>query len=51
MPFFERTRARYLELAARDKTIVTVDAAQPLEQVTAAIRDYVGHWLRQQEGA
>lgn len=51
LPFFERTRARYLELAAQDKTIVTVDAAQPLEQVTAAIRDCVGHWLRQQEGA
>ncbi len=35
LPFFERTRARYLELAAQDKTIVTVDAAQPLELVTA----------------
>jgi len=51
LPFFERTRARYLELAAQDETIVTVDAAQPLEQVTAAIRDCVGRWLRQQEGA
>ena len=49
--FFERTRARYLELAAQDKTIVTVDAAQPLELVTAAIRCCLGHWLRQQEGA
>ena len=51
LPFFERTRARYLELAAQDKTIVTVDAAQPLELVTAAIRCCLGHWLRQQEGA
>ncbi|MEE4484212.1 dTMP kinase [Serratia ficaria] len=51
LPFFERTRARYLELAAQDETIVTVDASQPLEQVTAAIRTSVNRWLRQQEGA
>lgn len=51
LPFFERTRARYLELAAQDETIVTVDASQPLEQVTAAIRTSVNRWLRRQEGA
>ncbi|HEJ8088098.1 TPA: dTMP kinase [Serratia liquefaciens] len=50
LPFFERTRARYLELAAQDESIVTVDAAQSLEQVTAAIRHSVSQWL-QQEGA
>lgn len=47
LPFFERTRARYLELAAQDDTIVTVDAAQSLEQVTADIRRVVSQWLQQ----
>lgn len=51
LPFFERTRARYLELAARDASIVTVDAAQTLEQVTADIRQVVLQWLQQQEEA
>lgn len=51
MPFFERTRARYLELAAEDASIVTVDAAQSLEQVTADIRHAVAQWLQQQEEA
>lgn len=50
LPFFERTRARYLELAAQDDSIVTVDASQSLEQVTAAIRRSVSQWLQQQEG-
>ncbi|VEI68790.1 Thymidylate kinase [Serratia fonticola] len=51
LPFFERTRARYLELAAQDASIVTIDAAQTLEQVTADIRQVVVQWLQQQEGA
>ncbi len=51
LPFFERTRARYLELAAQDDSIVTVDAAQSLEQVAADIRQVVSHWLQQQEEA
>lgn len=51
LPFFERTRARYLELAAQDASIVTVDAAQTLEQVTADIRQVVLQWLQQQEEA
>lgn len=50
LPFFERTRARYLELAAQDASIVTVNAAQTLEQVTADIRQAVTQWLQQQEG-
>ncbi|MNJ70395.1 Thymidylate kinase [compost metagenome] len=49
LPFFERTRSRYLELAAQDASIVTVDASQSLEQVTAAIRRCLSQWL-QQEG-
>ncbi|KFK96488.1 MULTISPECIES: dTMP kinase [unclassified Serratia (in: enterobacteria)] len=51
LPFFERTRERYLQLAAQDNTIITVDAAQPLEQVTADIRRVVAQWLQQQEKA
>lgn len=51
LPFFERTRARYLELAAQDESIVTVNAEQSLEQVTADIRQAVTHWLQQQERA
>lgn len=51
LPFFERTRERYLALAAKDDSIFTLDASQPLEQVTAAIRTCVGRWLQQQEGA
>lgn len=51
LPFFERTRARYLELAAQDTSIITIDASQSLEQVTAAIRRCVSQWLQQQEGA
>lgn len=51
LPFFERTRERYLQLVAQDNSIVTVDAAQPLEQVTADIRRVVALWLQQQEEA
>ncbi|VAX76743.1 Thymidylate kinase [Serratia symbiotica] len=50
LPFFTRTRARYLELAEQDKSIVTLDATKPLEQVTASIRASVIRWLLQQEG-
>ncbi|OCA53142.1 dTMP kinase [Photorhabdus namnaonensis] len=49
MDFFDRTRSRYLELAAQDKSIVTVDAAQPIEQVQADIYQVLGQWLKQQE--
>ena len=35
--FFNRTRARYLELAAKDASIRTIDATQPLEAVMADI--------------
>ncbi|ACY84929.1 dTMP kinase [Edwardsiella piscicida] len=49
LAFFERTRDRYLALAAADATIVTLDAAQPLEQVSAAIRRALRAWLASQE--
>ncbi|ATA18052.1 dTMP kinase [Gibbsiella quercinecans] len=46
LPFFERTRERYLALAAQDDTIVTIDAAQPLAQVKAAINQCLSQWLQ-----
>jgi dTMP kinase len=51
LPFFERARERYLELAAQDVSIVTIDASESLEQVTAAIRTRLSQWLQQQENA
>ena len=45
--FFNRTRARYLELAAQDKSIHTIDATQPLEAVMDAIRTTVTHWVKE----
>ncbi|MGL4725545.1 MAG: dTMP kinase [Scandinavium sp.] len=46
--FFNRTRARYLELAAQDQTIRTVDATQPLETVMQNIRSTVMQWVEEQ---
>lgn len=46
--FFHRTRARYLELAAADARIHTIDATQSLEQVTQAIRETVTRWVKEQ---
>lgn len=48
LPFFERTRVRYQQLAAADDTIVTVDASQTLDQVTDDIRRCVADWLQNQ---
>ncbi|PQQ27646.1 dTMP kinase [Photorhabdus hindustanensis] len=49
MDFFDRTRSRYLEFAAQDKSIATVDATQPIEQVQADIYQVLEQWLKQQE--
>ncbi|WES70181.1 dTMP kinase [Superficieibacter sp. HKU1] len=46
--FFNRTRARYLELAAQDASIRTIDATQPLEKVMSDIRDTIIAWVREQ---
>ncbi|MBU5379355.1 MAG: dTMP kinase [Pantoea sp.] len=46
--FFERTRERYLALAAEDARILTVDATQPLESVTQAIKATLTGWLDRQ---
>ncbi|HHQ4707450.1 TPA: dTMP kinase [Aeromonas veronii] len=45
LSFFERTRTRYLELAAKDGSIVVIDAAQTPEQVKAAIERALDHYL------
>ncbi|MNJ04685.1 Thymidylate kinase [compost metagenome] len=51
MPFFERTRARYLELAAEDPRIKTIDASQSIEQVTASIELTLKNWFDEQGNA
>lgn len=45
LAFFERTRDRYLELAASDKSIITIDASQNIEQVQNDIRTALLKWL------
>ncbi|MCB5308983.1 dTMP kinase [Yersinia massiliensis] len=47
--FFERTRERYLALAAADPSIKTIDASQPLEKVSESIRRELSQWLLSQE--
>ncbi len=46
--FFNRTRARYLELAAQDSRIRTIDATQPLDAVMRDIRATVTKWVQEQ---
>lgn len=48
LPFFERTRARYLELAGQDRRIKTIDASQTIEQVTASIEQTLKNWFDEQ---
>lgn len=38
LAFFQRTRAKYLEIAGTEPNICVIDASQPLEQVQQAIR-------------
>ncbi len=47
--FFERTRARYLELAAQDPTVVTINAEQSIADVACDIRRALVTWLEQGE--
>lgn len=49
LPFFERTRERYLSLVAEDSRIQTIDASQSLEQVTASIRQTLLQWFESQQ--
>jgi dTMP kinase len=46
--FFHRTRARYLELAAQDPSIRTIDATRPLESVMQDIRATLTAWVEEQ---
>ena len=46
--FFIRTRERYQALAAADGSIKTVDATRSIEQVSAAIRQTLLAWFREQ---
>ncbi|CAA2929123.1 dTMP kinase [Arsenophonus endosymbiont of Bemisia tabaci] len=45
LDFFERTRQRYLELAAKDDTIITIDVNKSLEEVQKTIRHTLSNWL------
>ncbi len=47
LDFFNRTRARYLALAAADDRITTVDATQTLEQVSFDIRRTITAWVKE----
>lgn len=49
LDFFNRTRARYLELAAADPRIITIDASLPLEAVSHDIRATVTRWVQEQQ--
>ncbi|EOL8957159.1 dTMP kinase [Cronobacter dublinensis] len=49
LDFFNRTRARYLELAAADPSIVTIDACQALDAVSRDIRATVTRWVQEQQ--
>ncbi|MBJ3815483.1 dTMP kinase [Shimwellia pseudoproteus] len=48
LDFFNRTRARYQALAAADTRIQTIDATQPLEQVSQNIRQLLVDWVQGQ---
>ncbi|WP_233982269.1 dTMP kinase [Pectobacterium versatile] len=48
LAFFDRTRSRYQELAAEDDSILTIDASQPIDAVSADIQAALQQWLQQQ---
>ncbi|ENF7816980.1 dTMP kinase [Enterobacter soli] len=48
LDFFNRTRARYLELAGQDSSIRTIDATQSLDDVACSIRETVTQWVQEQ---
>ncbi|ANW23459.1 dTMP kinase [Vibrio coralliilyticus] len=47
MSFFDRTRARYLELAQCDSSVVVINAAQTIELVAQDIKQALRSWLEQ----
>ncbi|MGF1741669.1 dTMP kinase [Vibrio profundum] len=48
LSFFQRTRARYLQLAHADDNVVIINASQPIDQVAQDIRQQLQHWLDEQ---
>lgn len=46
LAFFQRTRARYLEIAKTDPTIVVIDASQPLELVQQDLCNTLATWFQ-----
>ncbi|MCH4998324.1 dTMP kinase [Pectobacterium carotovorum] len=48
LAFFDRTRSRYQELAAEDDSILTIDASQSIDAVSANIQAALQQWLQQQ---
>ncbi|RJX72020.1 dTMP kinase [Vibrio sinensis] len=48
MSFFDRTRARYLEIANSDQSVITIDANQPIEKVAFDIKTALQQWLEVQ---
>ncbi|MFJ5427914.1 dTMP kinase [Pectobacterium actinidiae] len=48
LAFFDRTRSRYQELAAEDASILTIDASQSIDAVSADIQAALQQWLQQQ---
>lgn len=49
LPFFERTRERYLSLVAEDSRIKTIDASQSLEKVSTLIHQTLLQWFEAQQ--
>ncbi|MWN31737.1 MULTISPECIES: dTMP kinase [unclassified Gilliamella] len=45
LPFFERVRQRYLDLAKQDNTIMIIDAAESIDNVTKQIEQILTKWL------
>lgn len=43
LAFFERTRAKYLQIAATEPGILVIDAGQPLAQVQLALQQALEH--------
>ena len=43
--FFDRSRARYLEIANADDSVLIIDASQNIEQVARSIRSRLRDWL------
>ncbi|CAE6895122.1 dTMP kinase [Vibrio sp. B1FLJ16] len=46
--FFERTRARYLEIANNDPSVVVINAEQTIEKVSQDIQAALKEWLSRQ---